>query len=292
MNQKPPEKFMETEAKTICDSILSGIVIINPETHEIIEVNPAAAQMIGAPPEQIIGHICHRFICPAEKGKCPITDLGQKVDNSERVLLKADGKGQVPILKTVTTVLIRGRKCLLENFIDITERKKTEEKLKENEERFKSMFEQSVDAILLANPETRKINDCNKATEKLLGYSKEEILSMSADQLHPRDLAKETMETGFKKQLMGEIKTIESEILTKDKRRIPVSISASLIKIGDKPYMQGIFRDITERKRIEEEAKKRAEELERMNKLMIGRELKMAEMKKEIEALRQAQGKN
>lgn len=254
MDQKKTEKLMETEMKIILDSIQSGIVIIDAETHRIIEVNPIAVKMIGAPEEKIIGAICHKYICPAGKGECPITDLGQKVDNLERVLLRANGD-KVSILETVTIIVLRGRKCLLENFIDITERKKMEEKLKESEERFKSMFEQSADAILLANPKTRKIIDCNKATKKLLGYSKEEILSMYADQLHPRDLAKETMEKGFKKQLTGEIKTIESEILTKDKRRIPVSISASLIKIGGKPYMQGIFRDITEQKKMEEKLK-------------------------------------
>ena len=91
------EKLRESEErlKTTLDSIQTGIVIIDTETHIIVDANPAAIRMIGAPEEQVIGHVCHDYICPAEKGKCPITDLGQKVDNSERILLTANGE-EVP----------------------------------------------------------------------------------------------------------------------------------------------------------------------------------------------------
>jgi len=117
----------ERRLKAILDSIQTGIVIINAETHTIVDANPAAVKMIGAPKEKVIGHVCHNYICPAEKGKCPITDLGQKVDNSERILLTA--KGEIPVMKTVTTVLLDGKECLLDSFIDITEQKKLEAQL-------------------------------------------------------------------------------------------------------------------------------------------------------------------
>ncbi len=111
--------------KTTLDSIQTGIVVIDAETHIIVDANPAAIRMIGASKEQIVGHVCHKYICPAGEGKCPITDLGQKVDNSERILLRANGE-EVPILKTVTTMFFGGKECLLGSFIDITEKKKLE----------------------------------------------------------------------------------------------------------------------------------------------------------------------
>ncbi|MFQ6099769.1 MAG: GAF domain-containing protein [Anaerolineae bacterium] len=129
--EKQPKRVEETlreseeRLRTLLDSTPSGIVVIDAQTHEIVDVNPAAIEMIGAPPEQVIGSVCHHYICPAEKGRCPITDLGQTVDNSERVLLNADGRS-VPILKTVASVMLDGREHLLESFIDITERKETE----------------------------------------------------------------------------------------------------------------------------------------------------------------------
>ena len=114
--------------KTTLDSIQTGIVVIDAETHIIVDANSAAIRMIGAPEEQVIGHVCHKYICSAEEGKCPITDLEQKVDNAERILLTANGE-EVPILKTVTTMFLGGKECLLDSFIDITEKKKLEAQL-------------------------------------------------------------------------------------------------------------------------------------------------------------------
>ncbi len=122
----------EDRLKTTLDSIQAGIVVIDAETHIIVDANPAAIRMVGASKEEVIGHVCHKYICPAEKGKCPITDLGQKVDNSERILLRANGE-EVPILKTVTTMFLGGKECLLDSFIDITEKKKLEAQLAQSQ---------------------------------------------------------------------------------------------------------------------------------------------------------------
>ncbi len=109
----------------ILNSLLTGVVIVDAQTHEIVDVNPLAEITIGLPKDQIIGKVCHRFICPAEKGKCPISDLGQTVDKSERVLLRPNGK-DMDILKTVTTAVWQGREYLVESFIDISELKEAE----------------------------------------------------------------------------------------------------------------------------------------------------------------------
>jgi two-component system sensor kinase FixL len=76
----------------------------------------------------MIGTVCHKYICPAEVGKCPITDLDQTVDNSERVLLTVNGEKH-PIIKTVTPVMLDGKTHFLESFVDITELKKTRQAL-------------------------------------------------------------------------------------------------------------------------------------------------------------------
>jgi len=120
----------EERLKTILNFLQIGVVIIDAKTHIISDVNIAAIKMIGDSKDKIIGSICHKYICPAEKGQCPVSDLEQCVDNSERKLLKADGT-TMPILKTVTSILLNDREYLLESFIDITElvdaRHKTEE---------------------------------------------------------------------------------------------------------------------------------------------------------------------
>ncbi|NCO41951.1 MAG: hypothetical protein COZ06_28760 [Armatimonadetes bacterium CG_4_10_14_3_um_filter_66_18] len=98
----------EQRLRTIMESIQAGIVIVDAETHLITDVNRAAAEMIGGPREEIVGRLCHRYICPAEQGRCPVTDSGEEVDATERVLLTANG-ARLPILKTVTRVTLDGR---------------------------------------------------------------------------------------------------------------------------------------------------------------------------------------
>ncbi|MDP3396544.1 MAG: PAS domain S-box protein [Methanoregula sp.] len=121
-------KESEERLRTIILSMQFGIVIIDAQTHTILEANDKALEMIGGTSESVAGSVCHRFICPAELGKCPVTDLGQNIDSSERVLLNLRGE-KLPILKSVIRITLGGKDVLIESFIDITERKKAEEAL-------------------------------------------------------------------------------------------------------------------------------------------------------------------
>lgn len=123
-------KLSEERLKIILNSIQAGVIVVDPETHCIVDVNDAAIKMTGADRERIVGSICHKYMCLAEKGRCPITDLEQNLDNSERMLLTSSGK-EVPILKTVVSIILSGRKHLLESFIDISERVQAEGALKQ-----------------------------------------------------------------------------------------------------------------------------------------------------------------
>jgi len=115
------------ELQAIFEKIQTGVVIIDPETHTILDINPIAVSLIGREKEEIVGHICHQFICPAERGMCPIMDLGQVIDNSERTLIAMDGT-RIPILKTVTCARLGKRDVLIESFVDIRDRKSAEDR--------------------------------------------------------------------------------------------------------------------------------------------------------------------
>jgi PAS domain S-box-containing protein len=127
----------EHRSNTVLDTIQAGIVVIEPETRIIVGVNPAAAKMVGASEQRILRSVCQNYICPAERGQCPILDLGQNFDNAEQLLLTASG-GKIPILKTVVPVILAGRKHLLESFVDISERKRAEEQLQKRNEELKN----------------------------------------------------------------------------------------------------------------------------------------------------------
>ncbi len=110
----------------ILKTLQEGILVIDAQSHVIVEVNPAAAALFGADRGAIVGHVCHRFVCPKERGQCPISDLGQTIDRAERVLVTADGR-LLPVLKTVTTMSSGGREYLVESLLDMSELRQFEE---------------------------------------------------------------------------------------------------------------------------------------------------------------------
>jgi len=117
------ERFEVVWANVEC-----GITIIDAETREILDVNPVAARMFGESKEAIVGHRCHKFICPAESCACPIMDKNQVVDRSERKFVRVDGTA-IPIVKSVAKIMLNGRLALLESFTDISNLKEAEKQL-------------------------------------------------------------------------------------------------------------------------------------------------------------------
>ena len=137
---------------------------------------------------------------------------------------------------------------------DITDKKLILDTLKDSEEKFKQFFENSNDAIYIADYLTRRLVSCNKKAEILVERSRIEVLSMHAEDLYPKDKVAETIK-GFHNQIKGRVKFIESEVVTKTGKRIPVEISTSIVNITGKKYLLGIYREIIERKQVEEKLK-------------------------------------
>lgn len=113
--------------RNIFEKIQTGILIVDPSTHTIVDANPLAEFLTGRSRDELIGSPCHEFVCPAKCGECPITDFHTDIHNIERALINARGE-RVPILKTVAKAHIKGKEYLVESFIDIIDRKKSEER--------------------------------------------------------------------------------------------------------------------------------------------------------------------
>jgi PAS domain S-box-containing protein len=156
----------EDRLRIILDSILTGVLIVEARTHQIVDVNPHAAEIIGLPRDQIIGRVCHRFICSAEKGHCPISDLGQTVDRAERCLLRADG-GQAPILKTVVSAAWGGGQYLVESFVDISRCQHAEAEARESLSLLRATLEATGDGILVVGLDGT-VKDFNQQAQRLL----------------------------------------------------------------------------------------------------------------------------
>jgi diguanylate cyclase (GGDEF)-like protein/PAS domain S-box-containing protein len=170
----------------------------------------------------------------------------------EANLLAKDGT-KTRYLLTGARAGIGNRTYLIGMGIDITERKKAELALKQSEERYSALFDSSLELVYVLDFEGAFL-DANRATLELIGYSKEEISSLNVASLFdPEDLPgimkmiKEAGTPGLYKDMM------QFKLRRKDGSFVYVEVQSSLIRRDGKPYaIQGIARDISERKMFEQ----------------------------------------
>lgn len=147
---------------------------------------------------------------------------------------------------------------------DIDDLRRTEEALSESEDRFRMVFDRSNDAIMILDPSREEILDVNPRTCQLLGYSREELLSLAPTDIHPDEMPKFL---DFAQSVVdaGHGWTDELTCLTKSGNTLPSEISASTIVLDDRPWMIAMIRDISDRKRAEEALTARTTALEQAN---------------------------
>ena len=261
------ESLLESEERfrKITASTADAIIMIDEGNEGRISLwNDAAEKMFGWSKEEALGKKMHELIMPDKfredhlKGFERFKDTGQGPIIGKTVKfsgVKKDGT-EFPIELSLSAVRIKGKWNATGIVRDITERKQAEMALEESEERYRKLIETASDAIFMADTETGIILDANKQAEELTGIPSERIIGTHYLQLHPKEDA-EYYKKGFENAVKKGHDTSIGDVFVchKDGRRIPVEISSSVIELGGKKVIQGIFRDITERKRAEEKLK-------------------------------------
>ncbi|MEN6343027.1 MAG: PAS domain S-box protein [Methanospirillum sp.] len=237
-------RVSEERFKAIFAGQETGILIIDPSEHRIVDANPYLCTLIGLSREAIVDHVCRTFVCPAELGACPITDLHQRIDRSDRVLIDGGGR-KIPILKTVSRVRFGDREYLVESIQDITEQKESERALRESEERYRALFAAESDGIFVIDRETGTIVDCNEAVTGMYGYRKEELVGMSNMALAAeQEVPWETMHGP------GEIPIRRHR--RKDGTVLQIELTANEVSFRGRDLIIAAARDISDRRRMEE----------------------------------------
>jgi PAS domain S-box-containing protein len=141
---------------------------------------------------------------------------------------------------------------------DVTERRRIEQELRRSEERYRDLVENANDLIYEHDLEGN-YTATNKAGEQVTGYSLAESLKLNLKQTVAPEYLEKAREM-LSRKLAGETVTVyELEIITKDGRRVPVEVSTRMVLHDGVPVgVQGIARDISERKRVEEVQARRA----------------------------------
>ena len=152
----------------ILDTINCGIIMVDATDRQIVAVNKTGIAMIGCARKDIVGRVCHAFVCPRQENDCPVLDHNEQIDLSERVILKSDGS-VLPVLKSVVVIEHDEHRFLVESFVDISRSKQAEADLRASEARYRQFFDEDFtgDCIISAQGE---IIDCNPSFARLFGY--------------------------------------------------------------------------------------------------------------------------
>ncbi len=163
-------RTQDTMGNTILDALHAGVLLVDPATHRIVDANGYATKMLGRSKEELIGQICHDYVCGEAQGNCPINRLSKDLEGWEDLLLRKDGT-RIPIHKTVTTIYHAGRQLLLESFVDISEQKRAQKALELDEIRFQTLYNLSQ---MINEPEQYildyALEACVRVTDSKIGY--------------------------------------------------------------------------------------------------------------------------
>jgi len=287
--EKPLKEF-EQEKEIILKSLVEHVIYQDTEMR-ILWANRAACESANMTREQLLGRFCYEIWpkrndpcpdCPLkismktgqpeEMEKCtpdgrawfirgyPVQDAKGKIVGAIELTLDITGRKQAEQdlrnahdkleqrVKERTDELVKANQELKRQ---IQKRKRIEQTLQESEENYRHLFQTITDAIMLFDAETRQFIDVNDAALSLYGYRREEFLKLTHQDITSEP---ENSDATIRQTLEGTLARIPVRYhKKKDGSIFPVEISTSTFTSRNRKVLCGVIRDITERKRAEEE---------------------------------------
>jgi PAS domain S-box-containing protein len=270
------QALRESEAKfhSVMESAIDAIVSADVNG-AILSWNRAATALFGHSAQEAIGRpleliIPERFRDPHRQGIQRVSSGGPSRVIGSTVEVAAIRKGgeEFPIELSLATWFLEEERYYTGIIRDISERKEAEEK-------FRSVTESAIDAIISAD-HTGRIMSWNSAATRILGYTSEEAVGQQLELIIPERFHEahrqgmKRVTSGGESRVIGQ--TVELFARTRDGEEVPIELSLSTWTVRDERYYTGIIRDISERKQAESRLKDYAEELSRQHE-----ELKLAQ---------------
>jgi len=261
--------------QTLLQNILAAVVVHDSDTR-IVQGNQTAQDLLGLTEDQMLGKEAidpdWNFLC--EDGSVmPIEEYPvTQVLKNRKPLKNYVGGIRRPDRQEITWVLVNAVpefnekdsiSQVIVTFVDVTDRKQAEEALRENEEKYRKLFEHAGFAITLIDSETGKRVAFNKLAHESLGYTHEEFEKLSTRDFVIFNKSKvDSFEERTTRIIEKGSDTFETKHRKKDGEVRDMLVSNVPILIDGKYYIQGIRLDITDRKQAEEELQKAHDELE------------------------------
>ena len=271
------EKKTALEMRNICqqrflclvENAAEGVGIFDPQGR-FTYVNDALANLLGYPPRELAGRHFSDFLHKEDKPRIlesfrQFSELEIEPPTLEFRAVRKDGRLAYLTAKPTKSEIngkIVGSQAII---VDITERKKMEQDLVDNQERLQRIFSASPDAIILSDM-NGNIVACIQATLDILELSsKEELIGKSGFEFTPEKDHQRVRENLGRALEQGSVKNVEYAFLAKSGREIPTELSSSVLKdsSGKIVGFVSVAKDITERKKAIERTGNFVEEWKR-----------------------------
>src|ERR687894_139846 len=241
----------------------TDLITVLEEDGTICYESPTIERILGYLPEERIGKNAFDYLHPEDKDRSKatfaeaLTNPGQVQRPVEFRIRRKDGTWR-PMETTRTNLLndpaVKG---VVANSRDITERRRAEEALRESEERYRAVVEQSPEAIWLFGPTSKQVLETNTTFQGMFGYSDEELKEMTNYDFVTH--SREDIDAGVRRIVQeGRGFFGERKYRRRDGTVLDVEVSGSVIPYQGEEVVCGVARDLTERKELEEQLRHQA----------------------------------
>ena len=254
----------EENFKALAENANDGILIAT-EDGKFVYANRHTAEMAGYSVSELLKTTIDDLVHPNEirkiKERYRTIIAGKPFQRKiEATLIRKDG-AEVIVEVTSTRFIWYGQPSDLVILRDVSHRKQIERTLQESEERYRTIFEQSINAILIFDPNTGMFFDFNDRACLGLGYTRQEFKNIKISDFEAIE-SEEEVARHIENILKDGEGLFETKHRTKNGEIRNVLVSSRVISIRGKDFIQSIFRDITEQKMAGEALKKSRDDLE------------------------------
>ncbi len=283
VKQREMKKSLDRKQKNleaIFDAAPVGMLLVD-ENMTIMRINETIRAMIGKEYSEIVGQLpgnalgCANAVA-GQTGKCgdssvcercPLRNTAKQALSScqtghgveMQLTLSVDGKETKPWLRvSAEPVNIDGRRCAVVALDDITNLKKAEKERQASEERYRIIFEEAANSIVIHDGPTGKILDFNTKAYETLGYGREEFKNLCIADIEavesPQEVAKH-----IERVMKQGADSFETKHRTKTGEILDIRVTCKVISLGGRSLLQSIWNDVTAQKTVERKLKETME---------------------------------
>jgi PAS domain S-box-containing protein len=270
--RRQAEEFLrqsEVKYRALVESCPDAVAMLDLQGRVIFASQRTAEQHGVLRPDELMGSQATDFVVKAERDKFRAS-IGRLIRegvhrNVEYTLLRQDG---TTFDAEVSSAVIRDAtgnpEALMAVYRDISERKRAEEVIRQSHDELQTIHDGIIEGLLITDIETKRFIRVNASFCRMLGYSEQELLAASIQDIHPPEEVPNDLRR-FQEAAEGRVRINEDRpVLRKDGSIFYADIAGHRIFYDERPCLLALFRDVTERRQAEAKLKAEQRALRRM----------------------------